>query len=336
MSFSVVIGNPPYQLATTQESAQATPLYNKFIDRAKALNPKHIVMIVPARWYSGGMGLKSFRASMLNDSRLVELHDFPNASDCFPDNSIEGGVCYFRWDSAKEDSQRLLSDRGGQQHKCKIYTHRNGTIISYAERPLLEPNCTTFIRDNQAIPILHKVRKHNETTLDSIVSQVSPFNIPTNFSDYRSSLTPAHTIKLYRNGGIGYVESKHITQNTQWIKKHKVLVSEAYGLGALDGASQVIGKPLYAEPDSVCTHTYIVLGVFDTEREAQNLISYVRTHFFRFLVSLKKVTQHTTKKVYALVPLQDFSQAWSDEMLYKKYGLSDEEIAYIESRIKGV
>ena len=118
MSFSVIIGNPPYQLATTQESAQATPLYNKFIDKAKALNPKHIVMIVPARWYSGGMGLDSFRASMLNDSRLVELHDFPNASDCFPDNAIEGGVCYFRWDSAKAESQRLLSDRGGAVANC--------------------------------------------------------------------------------------------------------------------------------------------------------------------------------------------------------------------------
>ena len=115
MSFSVIITNPPYQLSDGAGGggSSATPLYNKFIDRAKALNPKHIVMIVPARWYSGGKGLDDFRASMLNDSRLVELHDFPNASDCFPDNAIEGGVCYFRWDSAKEDSQRLLSDRGG-------------------------------------------------------------------------------------------------------------------------------------------------------------------------------------------------------------------------------
>lgn len=118
MSFSVIIGNPPYQLATAQGTAQATPLYNKFIDRARELNPKHIVMIVPARWYAGGMGLDDFRASMLNDSRLVELHDFPNASDCFPDNEIKGGVCYFRWDSAKEDSQRLLSDRGGAIANC--------------------------------------------------------------------------------------------------------------------------------------------------------------------------------------------------------------------------
>ena len=219
-------------------------------------------------------------------------------------------------------------------HKCKIYTHRNGTIISYAERPLLEQGLDTFIRYNEAISILHKVRKHNETTLDSIVSQVSPFNIPTNFSDYRSSLTPAHTIKLYRNGGIGYIEPKHITQNTQWIKKHKVLAPEAIGDGGKTAIDEI--KPIYAEPDSVCTHTYIVLGVFDTEREAQNLISYIRTKLFRFLVSLKKVTQHTSKKEYALVPLQDFSQQWSDELLYKKYGLSDDEIAYIESRIKGM
>ena len=120
MSFSVIITNPPYQLSDGAGGggSSATPLYNKFIDRAKALNPKHIVMIVPARWYSGGKGLDDFRASMLNDSRLVELHDFPNASDCFPDNAIEGGVCYFRWDSAKAESQRLLSDRGGAVANC--------------------------------------------------------------------------------------------------------------------------------------------------------------------------------------------------------------------------
>ena len=219
-------------------------------------------------------------------------------------------------------------------HKCRIYTHANGRVISYAERPLLEQGLDTFIRYNEAISILHKVRKHNETTLDSAVGSAKLFGMRTFFSDYRSSPTPAHTIKLYRNGGIGYIEPKHITQNTQWIKKHKVLAPEAIGDGGKTAIDEI--KPIYAEPDSVCTETYIVLGVFDTESEAQNLISYVRTHFFRFLVSLKKVTQHTTKKVYALVPLQDFSQQWSDELLYKKYGLSEEEIAYIESRIKGM
>lgn len=220
-------------------------------------------------------------------------------------------------------------------HKCKIYTHRNGTIISYAERPLLEPNCTTFIRDNQAISILHKVQALAESTMDSIIGSQDSFNLKTNFSDYISSLTPAHTIKLYRNGGIGYINPSQVGKNTQWIKKHKVLVSEAYGAGESE-LHQILGKPIYAEPDSVCTQTYIVIATFDSEQEAQNLISYIRTKLFRFLVSLKKSTQHASKKEYALVPLQDFSQAWSDELLYKKYGLSDDEIAYIESRIKGM
>lgn len=219
-------------------------------------------------------------------------------------------------------------------HKCKIYTHRNGTIISYAERPLLEPNCTTFIRDNQAIPILHKVQALTKSTMDSIIGSQDSFNLKTNFSDYRSSLTPAHTIKLYRNGGIGYISPSQVGKNTQWIKKHKVLAPKAQGDGGKTAIDEI--KPLYAEPNSVCTQTYIVIATFDSEQEAQNLISYIRTKLFRFLVSLKKVTQDATKKVYALVPLQDFSQQWSDELLYKKYGLSDEEIAYIESRIKGM
>lgn len=219
-------------------------------------------------------------------------------------------------------------------HKCKIYTHRNGQVISYAERPLLESGLDTFIRDNQAISILHKVRKHNETTLDSIISSQRPFDLPTNFSDYCSSLTPAHTIKLYRFGGIGYISPSQVGKNTEWIGKHKVLAPKAIGDGGKTAIDEI--KPIYAEPNSVCTQTYIVIATFDTESEAQNLISYIRTHFFRFLVSLKKVTQDATKKVYSLVPLQDFSQAWSDEMLYKKYALSDDEIAYIESRIKGM
>ena len=219
-------------------------------------------------------------------------------------------------------------------HKCKIYTHRNGTIISYAERPLLEQGLDTFIRYNEAISILHKVRSHNETTLDSIIGSQDSFNLKTNFSDYRSSLTPAHTIKLYLFGGIGYISPSQVGKNTQWIKKHKVLAPKAQGDGGKTAIDEI--KPIYAEPDSVCTQTYIVIATFDSEQEAQNLISYIRTKLFRFLVSLKKVTQDATKKVYSLVPLQDFSQQWSDELLYKKYGLSDDEIAYIESRIKGM
>lgn len=219
-------------------------------------------------------------------------------------------------------------------HKCRIYTHRNGTIISYAERPLLEQGLDTFIRYNEAISILHKVRKHNEPTLDSIIGSQDSFNLKTNFSDYRSSLTPTHTIKLYLFGGIGYISPSQVGKNTQWIKKHKVLAPKAQGDGGKTAIDEI--KPIYAEPDSVCTQTYIVIATFDSEQEAQNLISYIRTKLFRFLVSLKKVTQDATKKVYSLVPLQDFSQQWSDELLYKKYGLSDDEIAYIESRIKGM
>lgn len=212
---------------------------------------------------------------------------------------------------------------------------RKGQVISYAERPLLEKNCTTFIRFNEAISILHKIQAFNEATMDKSSSSSRPFGIRSDFKDYKNSPDSTHTIKLYRFGGIGYISPSSIERKHEWIGKHKVLESKAYGIGS-GFPSQMISPPIYAEPNAVCTETYIVLGVFDTEQEAQNLASYVRTRFFRFLISLKKLTQNVIKEHYALVPLQDFSQSWSDEMLYKKYGISEEEIAYIESRIKGM
>lgn len=172
-------------------------------------------------------------------------------------------------------------------HKCKIYTHANGQVISYAERPLLEKNCTTFIRFNEAISILHKIQAFNEATMDKSSSSSRPFGIRSDFKDYKNSPDSTHTIKLYRFGGIGYISPSSIERKHEWIGKHKVLESKAYGIGS-GFPSQMISPPIYAEPNAVCTETYIVLGVFDTEQEAQNLASYVRTRFFRFLISLKK------------------------------------------------
>lgn len=322
MHFDVIIGNPPYQLddgGGTGSSAIA--LYHLFIEQAKKFNPKHLVMIIPARWYSGGKGLDSFRATMLSDTHIKELHDFPNFKDCFPQGAnIEGGVCYFHWDSEY---------RG----ECEVYNHKGDSITSSIKRPLLEQGCDTFIRRNESIPILHKVLAQKEPSIAETISSSRPFGIRSNFEDYISEADSQYTIQIFYNKGVGYAKRDSVSRNHEWIDKHKVLVSKAYGVSGQE-FHQVINKPLYAPPNSICTETYIVLGVFDTKEEAQNLISYICTQFFRFLLSLKKLTQNVVSFHYSLIPLQDFSKPWSDEELYNKYGLDSKEIAFIQSLIK--
>lgn len=316
MKFDVIVGNPPYQLSDGGAQASAIPLYHKFIQQSKKLNPRYLTMITPSRWFAGGRGLDDFRDEMINDKKIRVLHDFLDASDCFPGVEIKGGVSYFLWD---RDSEGL----------CEVVTHEKGLEISRMVRHLKEKDCDIFIRYNESISILNKIKEKKEKTIDNQISSQKPFGLRTFFKG--SKIKTTNSIKVYANKSIGYVKPEEIIQNNSWVSKHKVILPRAIGTG--DSKSDLI-KPIYSEPGSCCTETYVVVGPYNKKEIAENVITYIQTKFFHFLVTLKKNTMMASKTVYSFVPIQDFTQEWSDEKLYKKYCLTKDEIEFIESMIR--
>ena len=330
MKFDVIIGNPPYQLNDGGGTgSSAIPIYHKFIEQAKKLNPRYLVMITPSRWFTGGRGLDNFREEMLNDNRIRIVYDYLNASDCFPGVEIKGGVNYFLWDR---------DNRGD----CEINTYEGRELISKLTRPLLEPGIEVFIRHNQAISIFKKVQSQKEKRFSTIVSANDPFGYDLRVANSYKRINPKFSfepsesnIKFYYNGwrtkGLGYIDSSTVRKNIEWIDKYKILVPKAWGIG---NTKTDWAKPFIADKNSCCSETYLVIGPFDSKNRAENVISFAQTKFFHFMISLIKITQNTMQKAYHFVPMQDFSKPWTDEKLYKKYDLTKEEIDYIESMIR--
>lgn len=317
MKFDVIISNPPYQLSDGGNGASAKPIYHLFVEQAKKLNPRYLSMIIPARWYAGGKGLDTFRDSMLKDRRISQIHDFVDASDCFSGVEIKGGICYFLWEKDKNDD-------------CTVYSHKGSDIVSSMTRPLLEKDNDTFIRYNDAIQILRKVKSFDEPTFDLLVSPRKPFAFPSNFRDYQKNKKGDCSVFIYAQKDQGYVSRNQIEKNVDVIDKWKVYIPEAIGAGNMEVD---VVKPIVGAPNTVCTETYVMVGPLESEKIADNITQYISTKFFHFLLGLKKITQHTTSKTYSFVPQQDFTKTWTDEMLYKKYELSEAEIAFIENSV---
>lgn len=317
MKFDVIIGNPPYQLSDGGNGASASPLYHRFVLQAQKLKPRYLTMIIPSRWFGGGKGLDDFRREMLNDNHIRVLVDYENASDCFPGVDIAGGVCYFLWD---RDNPGL----------CDVVNVRNNETM-HSVRALNEFD--TFIRHDQAASIVRKVCAFGEPMMSNMVSSSKPFGLRTFVRPQESG----DILLRWQNGEGPYCRDE-ITVGRELIDKWKVITSyvgyDHAGNPGKDGKRRVFSKIDILPPGTICTETYLVVGSFDTEQEATKLVAYMKTLFFRFLVAQCMYSHHITKEAYRLVPIQDFSLSWTDEKLYAKYGITDEEIKFIESMVR--
>ena len=320
MKFDVVIGNPPYQLKDDGYGASASPIYHLFVERAKALKPRYLSMIIPARWYSGGKGLDGFRASMLKDHRMRELVDMPKLFDAFPGVKIRGGVCYFLWDREHDG-------------ECTVRTLWDGEQVGDARSRYLD-QFDVLIRRNEAVSVLEKVKAYRvdgnaEGTFDQIVSSRKPFGFATNFHGQTDQSGLQDPIKIYGSKKVTWIERDVIKHNIEGVDMWKVLMSAVQGTSAAI-ETKFLSNPIVAGPGEACSETYILAGQFPDQETAENCASLLRTRLARFLVSLRKPAQHASKDVYGFIPMVPLDRAWTDEDLYERYGLNEEEIAFIE------
>lgn len=318
MQFDVIIGNPPYQLDDGGHGQSAAPIYQLFVENALNLEPHYAVFVTPSRWMAGGKGLNSYRERMLGDRRLRKIVDYPKLYEGFPGVKIRGGISYFLWDRSHSGP-------------CSIQTIWDGQPTGPAVSRYLDA-FDVLVRRNEAVPILEKVLAKNEPKLSQRVSTGKPFGFRTFYHGKSNSKGLQNPVKLFGSQKISWVTRDAIEVNPNWIDRWKVLMTAVQGTSAAV-ETKFLSKPIIAEPGTACTETYLVAGHFDTEQEAKNYARYLSTRFVRFLVSLRKATQHATRDVYSFVPDLPLDKAWTDAKLYARYGFTAEEITFVEDQV---
>lgn len=317
MHFDVIIGNPPYQLSDGGHNRSASPIYQHFVQRALDLDPKYAVFVTPSRWFAGGKGLDEYRNKMLSDRRMRKIVDYPKLYEVF-DVKIRGGVSYFLWDK----------DHDGA---CEVQTMWDGEPLGEPMKRYLDAY-DIFVRRNESVSILEKVREKNERTLNHAVSSAKPFGLRTFFHGTETNAGINDPVLLYGSRKRSWIDREELRRNSEWVDDWKVLITAVQGTSAAV-ETKFLSKPIIAPPGTACTETYLVAGRFSDDASARSLASYLRTRFVRFLVSLRKSTQHATRDVYSFVPEVPLDREWTDGTLYERYGLSSEEIAFIQDHV---
>ncbi|MBI5761979.1 MAG: Eco57I restriction-modification methylase domain-containing protein [Planctomycetes bacterium] len=317
VKFDVIIGNPPYQLSDGGFGRSASPIYHQFVRQAKKLEPRYLTMIIPSRWFGGGKGLDDFREEMLADDRVRRIVDFEDVNDVFSGIDLAGGVCYFLWD---RDNPGL----------CSV-TNVHGNTETTSERRLDE--FKTFIRHGEAVSIVRKVVEKDEARMNKQVSGRKPFGLATTERPKKTG-----DLVLRWQKGEGPYPRDEITTGIEMINRWKVITSyvghDHAGNPGTDGRRRVLSKIDIIPPGTICNETYLVIGHYTSKKEAENLVAYMKTRFFRFLVSQFMYSHHITKEAYALVPVLDMKHHWNDAELIARYGLTTDEVVFIESKIR--
>lgn len=338
VKFDVVIGNPPYQNEGIGIVARDEPVYHKFMDLSYEISDKSI-LITPARFlFNAGQTPKAWNKKMLNNKHLKVIYYEQNSSEIFPNTDIKGGIAITYYDSFNEFGEI-------------------GTFISYGELNT----------------ILHKVLNNNFESFNSLLFGKSSYKFTSELykkyptlrgrvsaneeksigSNIFEKLPEIFSNKKQHDNQIGLLGRENNQRIVKWLdrdlienhpnlEKYKVIIPASNGSGAI---GEAISTPLIGDPLIGHTQTFISFGAFDDKFIAEHVLKYIKTKFMRTLLGTLKITQHNqSKDVWKNVPMQDFSNSsdidWSksiseiDQQLYKKYELSDEEITFIEEKIK--
>jgi hypothetical protein len=341
MKLDAIVGNPPYQVIDDGNAASdaGAPIYYKFVNISKQIRPTYISMIMPSKWMVGGRSeLSCFLHDMKEDVHLSFVKDYRNDRSIFPTAHNDGGICYFLWDGLKKTPEVDYT-----------YVTMKGEAIR--KNRLLKNNLSNYIiRDARIAPILEKIFILRESLSESnrfssVVSKTRPFglrkdifNSPENYPNSKLSFesfdgaSKVYGVKGKKGGAkrmTGYITLADVTDKYSALEKFKLFFTTTY-------SSDAVIPPEYikAYKNELCTETFLLIGPFNSEIQMNNCASYMDTNFFRFLLFIGHGTMQVNQSVFSYIPLQDFTKPWTDEELYKKYNLTDDEISFIESMIK--
>lgn len=338
MKFDFIIGNPPYQEETQNEGDRANPIYDKFIDGSYQLSDA-VELIHPARFlFNAGQTSKKWNERMLNDNHLKIESYYPDASIIFPNTLIKGGVVitYHTNNEEYKPIKKFVSEPTMNSILHKVLNKNSKSMDEIvSSRGMYRFSKSFYAQFPKASEIMA------EGTGNMVVSNIME-TLPAIFSEKQSEDKLAVYGRLKNTRIKKYILSNYIEDN-EYLTSYNVVIAESNGTGAF---GETLSSPFVIKPNEITTDSFISVGLFKNKQEALNELKYLKTKFARALLDINKPTQHTAKKVWCDVPLQDFTSSsdidWTksiheiDEQLYEKYGLTEAERDFIETHVKAM